>query len=156
MFFDDYMRKREEAAISFYQEKYGDLGFEKISDRFCKVEKRVNKQKTKILLNVNKSQMFLIPNDRYGLMVGDNEFVEVMKWQVFEIADCYQNDYTRNSYQVLLEKDYYKVITLDKDFDKFDPCLYECSNSNKHFSWEDVLEIAEKQNFGPITFFERR
>ena len=154
-----YMKSRKEKSINFRASIYEGLGFEQASNKYCEITRRVNDDETKILVNVDASQVF---PTRYGfgMVVGRNHVVWLKDWQVIQVADWWLTEFTKGCYQVLLNKDYYKVAESTREFE--DITVGDCASdsefekANGYHSWEDMVAIAKAQEEGlkesPVKF----
>lgn len=156
--YGDFLKKKKLKKEMFYQTAFDGLGFKKASNKYYEIEKRVSEDNTKILLNVDSSHIFATKYG-YGLIVGHDKVVWLNDWQVFTVADWFQTEFTRGAYQVLLNKDYYKPVKSNREFEGI--CVGDCASdsefekANSYHSWEDMLEIAVNQNSSsnsPIKF----
>lgn len=131
-----------------YRCKDEGLGFGEASNKYCELTRRVNDDETKVLINASTSQVFRTQYG-YGLIVGHDKVVWLKEWQVLKVADWFATQWTAHTYQVLLNKEYYKVNQSTKEFDGINvgDCASdsEFEKENGYHSWKDIVEMAKAQ-----------
>lgn len=145
--YSEYLNNQKQNTINFYANILEGLGFAEASNKYCEVTRRVNDDETKILVNVNKKQLFSTQYG-YGLIVGKNSVVWLKNWQVFVVADYFKTSMTNNCLQVLLNKEYYNVKESTREFDVVvGDCASdsEFEKANGYHSWKDMVERAKAQ-----------
>lgn len=156
--YGDFLKKKKLKKEMFYQTAFDGLDFKKASNKYYEIEKRVSEDETKILVNADASHIFATKYG-YGLIVGRDRVVWLNDWQVFTVADWFQTEFTRGTYQVLLSKDYYKPVKSNREFEGI--CVGDCESdsefekANCYHSWDDMLDIAKAQETNsnsPIKF----
>lgn len=146
--YSNYLKSKKQSSVDFYSKMYEGLNFGEASNKYCQITKRVSDDETKVLINVNSKQVFSTQYG-YGLKVGKSKVVWLKNWQVFRVADWFATEMTANAYQILLNKEYYKVNNSTREFDDINvgDCASdsEFEKANGYHSWEDMVSIAKLQ-----------
>lgn len=146
--YSDFLKNQKQKSIKFYASIYEGLDFKQASNKYFEINRRVNNDLTKILVNVDACHLFQTCYG-YGLIVGHDKVVWLKSWQVFKVSDWFQTFMTKNSYQVLLNKDYYIVNQSTKEFDGIvvGICASDSDfeKQNGYLSWGDMVNIAKMQ-----------
>lgn len=101
-----------------------------------------------MLINISQDQVFKTAYG-WGLIVGHDKVVWLKNWQVIKIADWFATNWTAGCYQVMLNKEYYKVNQSTREFDDIEVGVCasdsEFEKANGYHSWEDMLRDAKAQ-----------